>query len=369
MLVDALFNAAFCLLYPDYVEKQKNIYESILENNTILRGIDNLDCCKDSLSVAIEFLNMGVDEDSTNFCFLFMGLAYKELDIEKAYSIFEYLAYNNEKIDLRSKVWVLRNLARIEAYEDFDVKRSLEYFEEVLCIDDTYYFDYFQIAQLKEVSGFSREEIEVSYNQMILCDPNNIDAYLLRAKSLEDFQKVIDLGRNNADVYCARARYKEKSNDLLGALADYDIAVATEPHNSLIYRNRADFKERKLNNIEAAISDYNYAIQYSSDDSLLFRNRAFLKIKKKEFTGALEDLDIAIRLAPLSEDLYAYKAVLYEKIASWNHALDCYNMMVVIDPHNRYTYLKRAKVFKKLHRYVEASNDIKMSNSLKDCKK
>ena len=290
-----------------------------------------------------------------------MALAYKELDIEKAYSIFKNVAYSNQKIDIRNKAWALRNLARIEAYEAFDAEKALEYFEEVVHIDDKYYFE---ITGLREELDCDTEEIEDSYEKIVTCDPNNVDAYLLRAGGLDDFQKAIDLGGSCVEIYSARARYKERTNDITGALEDYTTALSLDPKNSLIHRNRADLKDHKLNDFSGAISDYDNAIANEPNDSLLFRNRAFLKIKIKEFTGALEDLDIAIRLSPLDEYLYKYKAGLYEKAEAWTEALHCYNMSIVVAPNNKYSYLKRVNVYEKLHRYVEAKKDIEISNSL-----
>lgn len=68
MSVDTLFNSVFCLLYPDYRDRHKNIYDNLLESDSILKEVDILDCCRDNLSAAIEFLKMGVDEDLTNLC-------------------------------------------------------------------------------------------------------------------------------------------------------------------------------------------------------------------------------------------------------------------------------------------------------------
>lgn len=364
MLVDALFNSAFCLLYPDYSDKQINMYDSLLKGDSILREIDALGCCKDNLLVAIEFLRLGENNDSTNFCSLFMALAYKEIDIEKAYSIFELIAYSNEKIDFRNKAWALRNLARLEAYEAFDVKRALVYFDEALYIDDTYYLDYFEITRLREELGYRIDEIEDSYEKIVACDPSNIDVYLLRAGSLADFQKAINLDCNNVEIYCVRARYKERNKDFVGALEDYTIAIGLEPNNSLLYRKRADFKDRIFSDYEGAVSDYNSAIAYAPTESLLYRNRAFLNLKLKKFAEAFEDLDIAIRLSPMDEYLYKYKAGIFEKIEAWDEALDCYNMSIIVAPSNKHNYLRRAKIYEKLHRYVDAKNDIEMSNSL-----
>lgn len=366
MLVDTLFNSAFCLLYPNYRDKQKNMYDSLLENDSILRDIDALDCCGDNLSVAIEFLKMGLDEDLTSFCSLFIALAYRELDIEKSYSLFESIAYNNEKTDIRSKAWALRNLAQIEAYTKSNEEKAVEYFEEVLCIDNTYYFDHYQIAQLKDMLGYSKEEIEFSYQQIVLCDPNNIDAYLIRAESLNDFQQAIHLseGENNAYVYSARARYKAKNNDLIGALEDYTIAIGLDSDNYIRYRHRADFKNYKLNDFAGAVLDYDHAIAIEKNDSLLFSNRASLKMKLNRFDDAIEDLDIAIRLSPMDGYLYKYKAEIYEKVEAWSKALDCYTMSIIIDPSNKYSYIKRAAVYEKLHRYVDAKKDIEISKRL-----
>lgn len=366
MLVDALFNSAFCLLYPDYSDKQINMYDSLLKGDSILREIDALGCCEDNLLVAIEFLRFGANNDSTNFCSLFMALAYKELDIEKAYSLFEYIAYNNQKNDYRNKAWALRNLAQIEAYTKSDEEKAVEYFEEVLCIDNTYYFDHYQIAQLKDMLGYSKEEIEFSYQQIVLCDPNNIDAYIIRAESLDDFQQAIRLseGENNAYVYSARARYKAKNNDLIGALEDYTIAIGLDSDNYLRYRHRADFKNYKLNDFAGAVLDYDHAIAIEKNDSLLFSNRASLKIKLKQFEGAITDFDIAIKLCPMDKHLYTYKANVYEKIAAWDNALACYTMSIIIDPSSKYSYIKRAAVYEKLHRYVDAKKDIEISKRL-----
>lgn len=112
----------------------------------------------------------------------------------------------------------------------------------------------------------------------------------------------------NRHVVCGQgSRNKsDKLDDVQGALADYNKAIALNPQSVKAYYNREILKEDKLNDVQGALADYNKAITLDPKDALAYYNRGGLKVTKlNDIQGALADYDRAITLNPQLATAYS----------------------------------------------------------------
>jgi tetratricopeptide (TPR) repeat protein len=130
------------------------------------------------------------------------------------------------------------------------------------------------------------------------------EAILLKAKSFStDAQKIgylteqIKIYPNCKELYSCRAMHKEWLDDFRGARKDYDHLIQLDSKDAKSYSLRANFKYQYLNDFEGAISDINQAIQINSDEQKYFHSRAIFKWQSGKYKAAINDFDIAIKLA------------------------------------------------------------------------
>jgi tetratricopeptide (TPR) repeat protein len=116
------------------------------------------------------------------------------------------------------------------------------------------------------------------YNQAVEVDPQNPDIYLSRAKFkkghfgefsdtdvLNDYNKAIEVEPQNSDLYLIRGKnfYQYQYGSSEDELADYNTAIKFNPQNSSAYLSRAKFKERK-NDLQGALADCNLSLRYAN---------------------------------------------------------------------------------------------------------
>jgi tetratricopeptide (TPR) repeat protein len=118
------------------------------------------------------------------------------------------------------------------------------------------------------------------------------------AGALADYNQAIALNPNNALAYSNRATLKKnKLNDVVGALADYNQAIDLNPQDIFNYAGRAVLKGNMLNDVEGALIDYSQAISIDPNDALAYFGRGTLKQNKlNDRTGAIQDLQQAVRI-------------------------------------------------------------------------
>jgi tetratricopeptide (TPR) repeat protein len=187
--------------------------------------------------------------------------------------------------------------------------------------DSGYYFNRGRLkAKLNRLA-----EALVDYNQGI-----EINLAAERKASLEYDALRLSRGRaSNAEdhEYYQRAVIREKLQDFLGSLADYDYVVKIYKEDkyssspAMLLVNRAELKAYKINDIKGALADFDAAIEHmrnltdSRDGArsypYAYYSRGYLKATKlNDPDGALEDFNTAIGQFPSYADAYYERGVL-----------------------------------------------------------
>jgi tetratricopeptide (TPR) repeat protein len=137
--------------------------------------------------------------------------------------------------------------------------------------------------------------------------------------------------------YLTSANEKENKRDLDGAIADLDRAIDLT-HEPGVYMQRARLKENK-GDVAGAIRDYDQMIEQHArlDEAVrasYHDNRAKLKIKNRDFDGAIADATAAIQLNPRFPWHYATRGQANEGKGDFAAAIKDYKMAIQTEPHN-----------------------------------
>ena len=114
-------------------------------------------------------------------------------------------------------------------------------------------------------------------------------------KSIEDYDKAIELDSTDAELYNMRGVAKNDFFMFDEALADYEKAIELDSNNTVYYMNRGYLKLWHVGDTLGALEDLNKS--HSLDSLHLFtyftRGTLFLEIKK--YSKAIDDLSVFIK--------------------------------------------------------------------------
>lgn len=169
-----------------------------------------------------------------------------------------------------------------------------------------------QVAKLMKLAteqarqGAVGKAIE-SLSQAIGLDPDNADAYRMRAEVYtairEDANALADLGAairidpKNAKLRAARGFFLMSRGQGDRAVKDFDEAVSLDPTLKTAFNNRGLIKVAK-NAFDDAIADFDKAIELDAEYADAFNNRGYAKFRSGKNKEAIVDFDRALEIKP-----------------------------------------------------------------------
>jgi tetratricopeptide (TPR) repeat protein len=134
----------------------------------------------------------------------------------------------------------------------------------------------------------------------------------------------------------------ERTDD---ALAEYDEAIAADPHHSEYHLERAELHRRK-GNVDAALADYSAAIAASPPYPEPYYNRADIEFETGDLEGAVRDLTRVIDLDPTMVDAWTNRASALYQLGRFTAAMEDVAIGQRLDPENAHLHcLKGALLF------------------------
>lgn len=141
------------------------------------------------------------------------------------------------------------------------------------------------------------------------------------------FTEALSYDAKNTEALLLRGTCYENLNNLKAAAEDYNKANSLDPGNS-------DIAE-KIANINLLSGDYKTAITQFSILALnkkkafnAYRQMALAKIKTKDFKGALNDIEAALKLDEEDFNANFYKGVALDSIGNYAGALKCFEKAI-----------------------------------------
>ena len=110
---------------------------------------------------------------------------------------------------------------------------------------------------------------------------------------------ILNTSCNTCEDYCISGRSKLVNNDCLGAIADYDKAIESDPNYIDAYADRAIAK-RAIKDYSGALNDWNKFIELSPKDAVAYSSRGLLKIQLGKKDSGCVDLSKAVEFGDQS---------------------------------------------------------------------
>jgi tetratricopeptide (TPR) repeat protein len=146
-------------------------------------------------------------------------------------------------------------------------------------------------------------------------------------EAINAFTEALNYDAKNTEALLARGTCYESINNLKAAYQDYAAAKMIEPNNSEIAEKIANIN-LLTGNYKEAITQYSILALNKKNAFNAYRQMALAKIKIKDFNGALNDIEAALKID--NEDFNAnfYKGIALDSIGNYAAALKCYEKAI-----------------------------------------
>ena len=146
--------------------------------------------------------------------------------------------------------------------------------------------------------------------------------------------------RENYLYYKAEVRMNQERYKRVITLLSKTLALDPTNEFALFGRGKAYYQLDKYSKAEKDFSTY---ISLHSDTYDGYWYRGMIRMKRGEYSLALEDLNKAIEINPTTEaDLYYYRGMIYYNINNYEKAIEDYSKAIDINPGNGQYYYNRA---------------------------
>jgi tetratricopeptide (TPR) repeat protein len=185
------------------------------------------------------------------------------------------------------------------------IQMAKEAFSEAIIINETFAIAWYNLARIMLKEG-NNAQAEVYLDRAILLENTLSEAYFQRAMlreesgnetgAVEDYNSMIGQEfEAPMAAYINRGLTKKVLGDFSGALADLDRAIAAQPKEALLYKNRANLM-LLFGHYSNAIADYTSAIALDENLAEAFYNRGLTLLKLNNPVEACNDLTISANL-------------------------------------------------------------------------
>ncbi len=172
----------------------------------------------------------------------------------------------------------------------------------------------------------------------------------------DDFNKIIDKFSDVAD-YNVRGTSKAQFGDFKNAIIDFNKALQVNRNDDQAYANRGKAKD-ELGDLKGALADLSKAIELKPDEHDYYIHRGNTKVKMQNFSGAIDDCSKAISIEPNDAALYAHRAGIYQLAGNYKDAIADLTKAIQIKPEYALYYVHRANVYIQLNEKKNAFNDV-----------
>lgn len=156
-----------------------------------------------------------------------------------------------------------------------------------------------------------------------------------------------------------RARLRIASADTVAAEADIRKALEINPKSFNAHAMLSDLAMRGDNaNLDTAKVHLDAAIRLQPHIAGLYVNRAYLKYRKNDWFGAMDDYDYALQLEPLNGMALYNRGLLEMETSAFDRALEDFNKVLEINPDDTRAHYNRAIIHSSKHNFRKAIEDI-----------
>jgi len=167
---------------------------------------------------------------------------------------------------------------------------------------------------------------------------------------------AIKVNGKEADYWMNRGIVKQYSRDTLGAIQDYKQALQLNVDHELAAHNLAVLSGYQGNQKEAErlLSE---TIEKNPTIPYPYEERGYIRMKAKNWKGALADFNMAISLAPGEPDNWLNRGITKEKLKNMEGAMADYTQAIIFKSDYERAWLNRGNLLAELNRLKEAIED------------
>ena len=158
--------------------------------------------------------------------------------------------------------------------------------------------------------------------------------------------------------WIGRARMRLERTDTVGAVEDINKALQCNPNNANAYVMRADIAINRDARPDSALADMDKAIKLQPRVAGYFINRAWLRYKADDYYGAMADYDYALRLEPTNTIALFNRSLLRYEVHDLNKAVDDLTQVLRLEPNNHKALFNRAVLYRETGQFREAIADL-----------
>ena len=167
---------------------------------------------------------------------------------------------------------------------------------------------------------------------------------------------ALQLLPNMADFWVNRGIVKQSLRDTLAAVKDFRSALQIDPEHALANHNLAllgglDGKEKETEKLITEAIEKNPNLIYS------YEERGFLRMKARNWKGALADFNQAILLDANDPDNWLQRGIVKEKLKDMSGALADYTQAIKLKDDYERAWMNRGNLLSKMNRLGEAIED------------
>ena len=215
--------------------------------------------------------------------------------------------------------------------------------------------------------GRTREAVD-DYDHAIELLPRNRHLIFNKALALQDieeyeradtaFNELLRYYPNFDNGYIGRARLRLVRADTVGATADIEKALSINKNALNAYIMRADIAINSAKDYKGALDDMNTAIRLQPKFAGLYINRAFLRYNLDDYFGAMADYDYALQLEPLNQTALFNRGLLLTEVSANDRALEDFTRVLELDPDDYRALYNRALIYRNKGDYRAGIADI-----------
>lgn len=158
------------------------------------------------------------------------------------------------------------------------------------------------------------------------------------------------------DAYFLRGIAKYNLDDLLGADADFTIAISKNPVFTNAYTYRAITRSR-LGNYDDALNDFHEAISLRPDLPSPYYSRGVTRLLNKQYKEAIEDFNMFVRHEKKVADVYINRGVCYLGLKDTLRAYEEFETAIRTNREDPNGYNRRGVLYMQQSRFKEAETD------------
>ncbi len=167
---------------------------------------------------------------------------------------------------------------------------------------------------------------------------------------------ALQLLPNMADFWVNRGIVKQSLRDTLAAVKDFKSALQIDPEHALANHNLAllgglNGKEKETEKLITEAIEKNPNLIYS------YEERGFLRMKARNWKGALADFNQAILLDANDPDNWLQRGIVKEKLKDMSGALADYSQAIKLKDDYERAWMNRGNLLSKMNRLGEAIED------------